>query len=84
MLAQRTVFPVVEEAPSETNPRIDQPSIDDGQAVQEEMDNIQGTPSSVISTPNSVSGTHNIPSMTATIGGDVEDEREDENAPLSS
>ena len=74
----------MEEVPSETNPRIDQPSIDDVQAVQDEMDSIQGIPSSVISTPNLVSGTQNIPSLSATIGGDVEDEREDENAPLTS
>ena len=74
----------MEEVPSETNPRIEQTSIDDVQAVQDEMDSIQGIPSSVISTPDLVSGTQNIPSLSATIGGDVEDEREDENAPLSS
>ena len=74
----------MEEVPSETNPRIDQPSINDIQAVRDEMDTMQDTPPFVISTPNSVSGTQNIPSSIANIEGDVEDEREDENAPLTS
>lgn len=81
---QRTVFPVVEQVPSETNPRIDQPSINGIQAVQDEINTIQDTTSSVISTPNSLSDSQNVPSSIGNIEADVEDEREDENAPLTS
>lgn len=78
---QRTVFPVVEEVPSETNPRVDQPSIG---ATKAEMSNMQDTLSSVNNPPNPIGVTQDISPLLGNIQGDADDEGVDENVPLTS
>ena len=80
-LTQRTVFPVVEEVPSETNPRVDQPSIG---ATKAEMSNMQDTLSSVNNPPNPIGVTQDISILLRNIQGDADDEGVDENVPLTS
>ena len=79
-LTQRTVFPVVRDVPSETNPRVDQPFIG---AAQDEMNNIQDTLFSVNNPPNSISATQDVSPSLANIQGDANYEGVDENAPLT-
>ena len=80
-MTQRTVFPVVEEVPSETKPRVDQPSIG---ATKTEMSNMQDTLFSVSSPPNPIGVTQDVSPLLANIQGDAEDEGIDENVPLRS
>ena len=80
-LTQRTVFPVVEEVPSEINSRVDQPSIG---ATKAEMSNMPDTLSSVNNPPNPIGVTQDVSPLLANIQGEADNERVDENVPLTS